>query len=262
MPIVKTNRKLIYYAHVPKCGGSAVSWFLRKRFASVAFNDNDFTARPDLSRWSKTSPQHLDAENMARLFPEDFFDACFTIVRHPVARLVSAYYFQMEVEQKISRQVDFSTWLEDIVDALAENPFVYDNHVRAMSDIAPEGAQVFYMEHGLDALIPWFDDLTGNQNGPRAIREVNKRGKTRKSTDGLAKAEPTERDLSLIAEVYASDFERFSYVVDDREPKVPAPKLPQTFVAERDAALEEMARNNTPLKTYARKIRRNLFQRQ
>ena len=158
MPIFRAGEKLVYYAHVPKCGGSAVGWYLDERFGPLAFTDRRHTAQPAAARWSRTSPQHIDRGSLARLFPQGFFDAVFTIVRHPVARIVSAYHFQLEVEASIPQDTGFSDWLADLEEQLEEDPFAFDNHVRPMSDIVPEGAQVFHMEHGLDALVGWFDD--------------------------------------------------------------------------------------------------------
>jgi hypothetical protein len=94
MPIFKAGGKLVYYAHVPKCGGSAVGWYLTERFGPIAFEDRNHTRHDAKTQWSRTSPQHIDRVSLGRLFPEGFFDAAFTIVRHPVARLVSAYHFQ------------------------------------------------------------------------------------------------------------------------------------------------------------------------
>lgn len=254
MPIVKAGGKIIFYAHVPKCGGSAVSWYLKNRFGDIAFNDNRYTRRPERDRWSKTSPQHIDVASMGYLFPDSFFDATFTIVRHPVSRLISAYHFQAEVEGQISQTLDFSSWLLNITEDMEENPFVYDNHVRPMSDIAPSTAQVFYMEHGLDAMIPWFDQVTGQVDGPRAVPQINKRGEYKgKST---TKVEPSSADLDLIANVYGADFERFGYDITTRTPNVSAPALTDSFIEERDV---ELKRLNSSVKGYINAIRQNLF---
>jgi hypothetical protein len=254
MPIFKTGHRLIYYAHVPKCGGSAVAWYLRERFGKVAFSDTQYTRRDKARTWSRTSPQHIDVASLSRLFPEGFFDASFAIVRHPVPRLISAYHFQLEVERSISEQVQFSDWLEDISEMRKENPFLYDNHVRPMTEIVPEGAEVFHIEHGLDGLIPWFDRVTGDRSGPRAIPRRNEQGA---HTGGKSKrVVPSAADLARIAEIYAADFARFGYRPEDtHSTTTPAPVLPAEFAAERDRALRAM---NNPLKRLQKKITRKL----
>lgn len=249
MPIIKADDKLVLYAHVPKCGGSAVSWYLKERFGLIAFQDGRHTRHEPGTVWSRTSPQHIDRQSLGRLFPNGFFDACFTIVRHPVSRIVSAYHFQLEVEQLVPESTDFSEWLHDIIDMRAENPFLFDNHVRPMVDIVPEGATVFHMEHGLDALVPWFDALTGRKDAPRALPRINDRGAYRSvSTE---RARPTEADLAIIAREYAEDFARFGYKIGDKAPMTPAPTLTPDLLAERDAALKSYA---NPIARLKRKV--------
>lgn len=249
MPIFRADDKLVFYAHVPKCGGSAVGWYLAERFGPLAFSDRAHTGQPVADRWSRTSPQHIDSTSLARLFPPGFFDGMFTIVRHPVARVVSAYHFQLDVEESIPRSTGFSDWLADIEDRLDEDRFVFDNHVRPMTEIVPEGAAVFHMEHGLDALVGWFDDLTGAPAAPRALPRINEQGAYTGSK--AAKAEPTETDLARIAKIYAADFERFGYRVGERLPSAPAPVLTAAQIEERDAALKAY---HSPLGRVRRKL--------
>lgn len=253
MPIFRAGEKLVYYAHVPKCGGSAVGWYLDERFGPLAFTDRRHTAQPAAARWSRTSPQHIDRGSLARLFPQGFFDAVFTIVRHPVARIVSAYHFQLEVEASIPQDTGFSDWLADLEEQLEEDPFAFDNHVRPMSDIVPEGAQVFHMEHGLDALVGWFDALTGDKGGPRALPKINEQGAY--TGTRTPKAKPTGADLDRVARLYAVDFDRFGYRIGEKAPAAPAPVLTPEQIAERDSFLRAF---NSPLGKMRRKIENRL----
>lgn len=249
MPFFKTGSKLVYYAHVPKCGGSAVEHFIEGRAGRMALVDTQYMSLPEDVRWSKTSPQHINVAALARLIPLDFFDTSFTIVRHPVARVVSAYHFQMEQEKSISTRVAFSDWLEDLPEILAERPYAYDNHLASMDEIVPPGAHVFHLEHGLDALVPWFDALLGNKAAPRAVHRVNER-KT-----GAEKIAPSDADLKRIEVLYAADFERFGYVLGEKMPKAPAPELSADLIAERDQELKAASR---PIAKIAKKIRNRI----
>jgi hypothetical protein len=233
MPIVRAESKLIFYAHVPKCGGSTVQDFLRGRFGQIAFEDRRHNMHPVTQRWSKTSPQHIDRASLSRLFPDGFFDSSFTIVRHPVSRVISCYHFQMEVEQTISKLTSFNDWLLDLAEGFEEDPFQFDNHVRPMDEIVPPGAKVFHLEHSLDGLVPYFDEVTGNKDGPRLIGHANKRGEFAKASSG--KVEPTKQDLDLISSIYGKDFDRFGYVLDRKEPLADKPHIPAEYAAERDA---------------------------
>ena len=253
MPIFKAGAKLVYYAHVPKCGGSAVGWYLNERFGPIAFEDKSQTRHDAKTLWNRTSPQHIDRVSLARLFPESFFDAVFTIVRHPVARLVSAYHFQLEVEKIIPASTSFSDWLEDLADRRRDDPFIFDNHVRPMTEIVPEGATVFYMEHGLDPLVPWFDALTGTTVAPRALPRINERGNH--TAAAAPRAEPSDWDMKRILEIYGEDFSRFGYEPGRKEPLATAPVLSAELIAERDAALKAF---NSPVAKFTRKLTRRI----
>lgn len=248
MPFFKTAGKLVFYAHVPKCGGSSVTGYMRRRFGQIAFNDKQYLLQPEAQRWTRTSPQHVDAQTLARLIPLDFFDACFTIVRHPVARAISTYHFQQEVEGQVAAGLGFSDWLAGLPALLKAEPFAADNHIRPMSQIVPPGATVFHLEHGLDPLVAWFDDLTGNTDGPRSFEERNKRGDY--ATPTGRKAEPTPEDLALIARIYAADFARFGY-----DPATPRPKA---AAAPKSTAFTPPPRPNARLDHLQQRISRQL----
>ncbi|MGV6849197.1 MAG: sulfotransferase family 2 domain-containing protein [Marinibacterium sp.] len=256
MPFFKIDRQLVYYAHVPKCGGSSIANYLRDRFGALAFYNTGFHDLPETARWTRSSPQHVDAASLAALIPAEFFSAAFAFVRHPVARVISSYHFQAEVEGLIDETTGFSDWLAGLADRADReggDPFAFDNHVRPMSDIVPDGATVFHMEHGVDQLIPWLDRLAGQADGPRAIPPENIRGQYTKDT--RPDVVPTPDDLGLIERIYAADFDRFGYRISDKAPLAPPPDLDPGFVADRDRALAAASR---PIGQLRRKIRRKL----
>lgn len=238
MPIARLHDgRLLLFAHVPKCAGSAVESYLATRFGPLAFVDTAHLSQPVGRRWSATSPQHADMVSLRRLFPAGFLDLSFAVVRHPVARLVSAYHFQRGVEESVPEGVNFSEWLLDLPERLAETPFALDNHIKPMVEMVPENAAIFHLEHGIDAIVPWLDDVTGRRDGPRAMRQVNERHGTG------PKPVPSARDRTLIAKIYAADFARFGYDSDGTAPAAPAPLLSEETLRERDA---ELRRDNAP----------------
>jgi len=252
MPIVKTGSKLVFYAHVPKCGGSAVQDYLTARFGALAFEDRRHTGHDPKSLWSRTSPQHIDKTSLSRLFPPAFFDAQFTIVRHPVARIVSAYHFQLEVESRISKLTSFHDWLLELQDGLGEDRFLFDNHVRPMTDIVPDGTKVFYLEHGLDALVPFFDDIIGDKSAPRSVGHSNKRGDLAKTAG--EKVVPTEEDIKLISSIYAEDFERFGYAIGEKMPLASKPYISPHYIKERDLDRQKAESGLQRVKTALRRF--------
>lgn len=209
MPMFRTGTQVMYFAHVPKCAGSSMVHYLQDRFGTLAFHDDSFHWVPEVQRWSRTSPQHINVEALNRMFPEEFFDMAFAVVRHPVSRLVSAYHFQLEVEKRITSETSFGDWLKSLKNMQAKNPYMLDNHTRPMDDIVPEKAKVFYLEDGFDAFIDWLDQITGSADGPRTMASVNERGAN--GTGKSQKIVPTPEEIDLIAQIYARDFERFGY---------------------------------------------------
>lgn len=240
MPILRTSGQLIFFAHVPKCAGSAVEAYLQARFGPLALLDNAYMRHDASRRWSRSSPQHIDLESLGRLFPSGFFDYSFAVVRHPVARIVSAYHFQREVEGTLPEDLSLTDWLHQLQDGARETSYQYDNHTRPMADLVPEDARIFHLEHGLDPIIPWLDAITGTSTAPRAFTHKNKRGDHVRNAAKAAKETlvPDAQALALIAKLYARDFTRFGYDIATPAPRATAPTLSARFKAQRDAELQ------------------------
>lgn len=261
MPIVRMGTKLVYFAHVPKCGGSSIEDYLRQRFGRLALLDRRYLSGPPDARWSRTSPQHVDWATLMQLFPEDFFADTFVVVRHPVDRAISAYRFQAEVEGTVAVGMGFGDWLHAEAEARQRDPHRSDNHSRPQTEfVPPPGRQdctVFHLEHGLDALIPYFDTLAGEQSGPRAMSHLNKA--TRRPSGRVREigpVVPTAEELALVARLYAADFACFGYVPDRKAPLAPAPVLNPDFLARNVAARVHAAR---PLQQLVARARRRLW---
>ena len=237
MPIVRIGTGLIYYAHVPKCGGTSVEDYLRARFGRLALLDKTYMKQSMAARWSVTSAQHIDWASLSRMIPPDFFAASFGVVRHPVARMISSYHFQVQVEKAVSPEVPFSDWLSEQARIVHENPFFADNHLRPQADFIPQDGTVFHLEHGLDAIIPYLDTLAGDQLGPRAVRHDNKQAGPKQ-----APVSPGAADIALIERVYAADFARFGYRTDQKMPLTAAPDLDPGLLTEAKAARARAAR--------------------
>ena len=210
MPILRIGSDLHYFAHVPKCAGSSVKRYLSDRFGAMALTDMDFSAQPEARRWSRTSPDHIDWASLTRMVPPSWFASVFSITRHPVARVVSAYHFQQEVEKSVPAGVAFDDWLAGGLSLMASEPFVYDNHLRPQVDFIPSDAVTFPVEGGLAPLIAHLDVLAGNSDGPRAVEGRN----VRAAREATVKAVPSKASLDLIARAYAEDFARFGYHID------------------------------------------------
>ena len=211
MPIYKTKGKLIYFAHVPKCAGTSVEEYLENRLGKAAFLDRRFLAAGE--RWSKTSPQHIDAESLDRLFPRNFFDEVFTVVRHPADRILSAFYFQRDVEKTINRDAVFSDWLVQLQYKLQENQFAFDNHFRKQSELIPKRCRVFRLEDGFNTLMEYLDEVLGERVEQLEIGKFNSNIEGRKGKNIVISAS----DHKVIENLFRSDYETFGYNLRSRK---------------------------------------------
>lgn len=215
MALVRIGRNLVYFAHVPKCAGTAVERYLIQRFGrtALAFLDGAHYKRPAARRWSQSSPQHIDRASLARLFPPGYFDASFAVVRHPAERLRSVFLYQRDLEGRIARDRSFSDWLAALPDSWALDPWYLDNHTRPMVEMIPDDTRIFRLEAGLAPLVGWLDQLAGDRNGPREIGIRHTYRERLAATDSEPGPEVRlgDADLSRIASLYAEDFARFGY---------------------------------------------------
>ncbi len=201
MPLYRTGSQLLFYAHVPKCAGSTVNTYLRARFGDPAFEDRKHIKNPERPAWSRTSPQHIPARNLARLMPAGFADLQFAIVRHPEARIQSVYDFQRRKQKRIPRAVPFGAWLRAIPALLAARPFALDGHARPMTDFVPDGCRFFRLEDGLEPVIGYLDGALGTTSD--AVPGHEKRGAPRSDLT------PSQR--RLVRRIYAGDYAAFGY---------------------------------------------------
>jgi hypothetical protein len=214
MPIFRIGAELHYYAHVPKCAGSAIEDYLIRRFGPLAFANTKFTAVEETQRWTKSSPQHAAMADVNALIPESWIASSFAVVRHPVKRLVSSFQFQIDVEKTVPEGVGIDEWFDDWLATSAADPFRFDNHLRPQSALIPAAAKIFRMEEGLGGVVAYLDSIAGNSFGAREIAHVNV---ARSKSDGAARsAVPSAATMKKIAAYYAADFRRFGYDLDTK----------------------------------------------
>lgn len=219
MPIVRIKDKLVYFAHVPKCAGTAVEHYLHKRFGPLGMNDPYFSKRGANDAWSLSPPQHMPELVRRELLPDRLFDAMFATVRHTALRLRSVFLFQREIERALPPNMGFGKWIDTLSRTLALDPFALHGHLRPMAETVPEGARVFRVEDGLGALVEWFDELAGAADGPREIAPANVLAE-RLGKKEVPKVHLTPAICSRIAELYAADYDRFGYSEMPKEPEV------------------------------------------
>jgi len=188
---------------VPKAGGSSIADFFNDLGACSAFTFGEQWRQKPRDRWTSTSPQHIDAKSLAELFPDNFFDACFTVVRHPEDRIISEYKFRAG-RSKIHASLAFNDWLHIVMAASRANPFAFDGHIRPQTDFIPDNCKIFKLEDGLDKLNVWLSEVVDIElPGQRFTHHSNK--------SQNIKVAPDNASRELINAFYSSDFDRLNY---------------------------------------------------
>ncbi len=233
MPIIRAADKLIYFAHVPKCGGTGIEGMLTQRFGPRARGmlDPGHFGQPEALQWGRTSPQHLDAPTLYRLFPAGFFDAMFAVVRHPVLRLRSVYLYHRDADDSIDPAETFSDWLAALPGRRRAAPFYLDNHARPMNDMVPANARIFRLEEGIAPLVEWLDTVTGSAGGPRDVSRQHSLSERLQALGKSPKGAPVTLTPDHVSQVRAldpEDFLRFGYPDDPAQMADGLPALPDT----------------------------------
>lgn len=201
MPLFKTPKGLFFFAHVPRTGGSSVENYLTQRFGQPAFLDRRFLSKPASIRWSRTSPQHISADEFEALFPSDFVDHKISVVRHPVSRIVSIFKWLRSTQKDV--EPDFDKWLEQALSEVQSEPWCHDGHLKFQVEFVPSGCQVFRLEEGLERVAKYVDSLFDEQQPGVVFSHSHK------STVDLKQI--SSKAHRLIEIHYAEDFDRFKY---------------------------------------------------
>jgi len=199
MPVAVINGRSVLYAHIPKTGGSSVERYL-SRHGSVFLRGNGRGAG------LRCSAQHLHAEALAAIDAAEGHDWSFTIVRHPVARLVSEYRYQMRKPGLLRSRLSFSGWLSYALSRRALDPWYRDNHFRPQHEFVLPGMETMRFEDGVDSCLRRIGERLGTPAPATPIRE-------KPSPD--VPLVLTARALARIGETYARDFADFGYGRDE-----------------------------------------------
>ncbi|WP_425093904.1 sulfotransferase family 2 domain-containing protein [Tropicimonas sp. S265A] len=211
MPVLSTQAGLLYFAHVPKTGGTSVEEYIIGNYGPLELIDRGWhEARLQGERAGarfRCSDQHLVWADALTLLPRAP-DTVFGIVRDPVARIISEYRFQVRFRPQLRwlTRMGFSVWLAALLRAARIDPYICDNHIRPQADFLPPEARVFRLEEGLDTLPGWIAEHCG----PPAVG-LDMHHSQKAPTGQSRPIVPSRYDLRLIKGFYAVDYTRFGY---------------------------------------------------
>jgi len=214
MPVFRHDGELHYFAHVPKCGGSSVENMLIERFGALALLNRSHYETPRPRRWSRSSPQHITWPELCLLFPEGWIASVFTVVRHPLTRVVSAYHDATRLGT-IPQLLGIEAWFDRSVARMECQISVHDRHLRPLVEFFPADATVFRLEDGLGAVSEWLDTRFGVSGSGALPHELKTAHLLDRHVTYRAQTAVSRALRDRVADYYAEDFRRFGYDPDD-----------------------------------------------
>ncbi|CAN1506678.1 Sulfotransferase [Paracoccaceae bacterium] len=200
MPIYRIGSTKVLFIHIPKTAGMALDAHLSAQGTAI-FSERITTPA------GMFGPRHQPASVLTQIFLPEMIDYAFTVVRHPVARLVSEYRYQRRgsgLHLSRFRFLGFDAWLNYSLGRIARNPLWRVGHFRPQSDYPCFDSEVFKYEDGLEAVMQGVSRATGVEV-PFHTPERNV------STHRAVRI--SQASLDRIARAYAADFDRFGYTI-------------------------------------------------
>lgn len=202
MPLYRHDGNLVLFVHIPKTGGSTIEEALHNAGAKQALKHNK------LMGFSNSTPQHMTWDVTRFWIPKGFYDYAFAVVRHPLNRLMSEYYYRTSLAD--APLPEFEKWVVQKFKRHKEYPYVNDNHIRPQVDFVGPAVEIFRLEDGIEKPIAAGMSRLGL---PPATARI---GNSRKS-------DPTPLAISakVLAQTcrfYAADFKAFGYNPTDIPP--------------------------------------------
>lgn len=210
LPILHKNNVLCHFAHIPKCAGSSIENYCQSVGINIAFIDRAFIASPAAQPWNVSSPQHIDGYSLSRLFPIEFFNFGFAVVRDPVSRIVSAFKHQI-IQKKIPEDTNLSEFIKQELNNISGQLGVYDNHFLPQTKFLIPGMsyQIYKLENGLDNVSQFIDSKFQNSELDKKILHYN--ADRSKGLINPSQALIDDQAMDILKEVYKDDFIKLGY---------------------------------------------------
>lgn len=191
------------FIHIPKTGGTAIERYF-KAVGLASFYD------PDSYRQIRSSLKipltHMDYGLCDRLFRLEIIYS-FTIVRHPVHRMVSEYKWVVQKSALPERvkKYSFSEFLEFAFEMYRQDEDFLSGHLKPQRLFVGEKlSRIFKYETGLNAIVAEvFKEAGLMLDGKIDVPMIN--------SSARLEVKITDADIDAIQKMYADDFALFGY---------------------------------------------------
>ncbi len=146
MPLFTRQDRSVLYIHVPKTGGTSVEHFLTANGFAAEYLDAGGAG--SLNSYRRCPPQHMHAQQLMAILRPWRCGYVFATVREPLARIVSEYRMRARTQDGFPR---LPAWVDQSLKRYAEDPYIFENHLRPQVEFIIPGCDVFRQEDGIGA---------------------------------------------------------------------------------------------------------------
>ena len=206
MPIYSVDtgngRLSILSIHIPKTGGTSLSNYFNLVGFTQHFGNEHKAIRPLMI----CPPQHYHYDIINKLFYIPAIHYSFAIVRHPLKRLISDYYWSINKSTLADKSMDINTWIPFVFNEYSKNNFFLANHIRPQHHfVGPSIKRIFKYEDGLNNIVQQVFSDCGITLSKRIEMP------TTNNTNYPNKIDISDNIIQMVNEFYAEDFKTFEY---------------------------------------------------
>lgn len=224
MPVYEKENQRVLYAHIPKCGGSSMEWFLHR---ICLYNPSHHDGKGGVNNQHAVAKKHSTWGD---------FTYKFTIVRHPLERLISELNWKSNMGWELAwdksslppSELCTEKFISRLFSATKKNPAVrgsgitvLDNHIRPQCDFISDDMEIFkYDPTGHEHIMEQW-----KEKGPITWPEKTWHGKVIEPKMPWAKLSQRKdnnrvtlklmldnpQSIKLIEDFYGCDYDKFGY---------------------------------------------------
>lgn len=200
MPIFTFQNSTCLFIHIPKAAGTAFENAVVDNGWAKHFSINGLS--PEQVSFIKVTPQHFHADLLESVFHFEYFNEIIIIVRDPVARMKSEFYWQ---ETSGQTKLSAKAWIDHAFDSYAAEPTCYDNHLRPQVDFIPPAGQVRMFKLEEDGISRALDLVLSHGGQPTLKNVIRQRLRSR----GASKVSRYRAEVEAVFVERSSDIRSF-----------------------------------------------------